>query len=245
MLRMLVLALVLANAAYFAWGQGLLAAYGFVPARVSEPERMAQQIRPEAMQIITDIAPSSAPSPVITPATEPAPAPAPAVETAAAAPPTTTAPPSITAQCLQVGLFTERQAKSLRLRLRNGLPADSWSFESNGDSARWIIYMGKYISKEAMNRKRVKLEQLGLTFEPPLSPLLNPGLSLGSFASKADAENTLTQMEQRGLRSAKVVLERPEVPTLWLRLPAADASLQAKLEALKPYLADKAVQVCK
>ena len=255
MLRMLVLALVLANAAYFAWGQGLLAAYGFVPARVSEPERMAQQIRPEAMQIITDIAPTSAPSPVISPATEPAPAPAPApeVETAAPAPApaatttttTTTAPPSITAQCLQVGLFTERQAKSLRLRLRNGLPADSWSFESNGDAARWIIYMGKYISKEAMNRKRVKLEQLGLAFEPPLSPLLNPGLSLGSFASKADAENTLTQMEQRGLRSAKVVLERPEVPTLWLRLPAADASLQAKLEALKPYLADKAVQVCK
>ena len=60
---------------------------------------------------------------------------------------------------MQVGLFTERQAKSLRLRLRNGLPADSWSFESNGDAARWIIYMGKYISKEAMNRKRVKLER--------------------------------------------------------------------------------------
>ena len=104
--------------------------------------------------------------------------------------------------------------------------------------------MGKYISKEAVDRKRVKLEQIGLTFEPPISPLLNPGLSLGSFGSKADAENALSQMEQRGLRSAKVILERPELPSLWLRLPAADASMRAKLDALKPYLLDKAVQVC-
>ena len=143
-----------------------------------------------------------------------------------------------------MGGFTERQARALRLRLGNSLPTDSWSFESSGDSARWIIYMGKYISKEAVDRKRVKLEQLGLTFEPPVSPLLNPGLSLGSFGSKADAENALAQMEQRGLRSAKVTLERPELPSLWLRLPATDASMRAKLDALKPYLLDKAVQVC-
>ena len=222
---MLVLVLLLANGAYFAWGQGWLAAYGFVPARVSEPERLAQQIRPEAMRLATD-SPAARPS-----------------QTAAAGK-TPGATPSSTTQCLQVGGFTERQARALRLRLGNSLPTDSWSFESSGDSARWIIYMGKYISKEAVDRKRVKLEQLGLTFEPPVSPLLNPGLSLGSFGSKADAENALAQMEQRGLRSAKVTLERPELPSLWLRLPAADASMRAKLDALKPHLLDKAVQVC-
>ncbi len=222
---MLVLVLLLANGAYFAWGQGWLAAYGFVPARVSEPERLAQQIRPEAMRLATD-SPAARPS-----------------QTAAAGK-TPGATPSSTTQCLQVGGFTERQARALRLRLGNSLPTDSWSFESSGDSARWIIYMGKYISKEAVDRKRVKLEQLGLTFEPPVSPLLNPGLSLGSFGSKADAENALAQMEQRGLRSAKVILERPELPSLWLRLPAADASMRAKLDALKPHLLDKAVQVC-
>lgn len=217
---MLVLVLLLANGAYFAWGHGWLAAYGFVPARVTEPERLAQQIRPEAMRLATDSRPAR-PS-----------------RTAAAG-----KTPGAT-QCLQVGTFTERQARALRLRLRNNLPAGSWSFESIGDSARWIIYMGKYISKEAVDRKRVKLEQLGLTFEPPISPLLNPGLSLGSFGSKADAENALAQMELRGLRSAKVILERPELPSLWLRVPAADASMRAKLDALKPYLLDKAVQVC-
>ncbi|OGA98748.1 MAG: hypothetical protein A3E79_05760 [Burkholderiales bacterium RIFCSPHIGHO2_12_FULL_61_11] len=53
MLRALVLALLLANLGYFAWTQGLLAAYGFAPASQSEPQRLSQQIRPEAMQLLT------------------------------------------------------------------------------------------------------------------------------------------------------------------------------------------------
>jgi len=220
-LRVLVLALLLANAVYFAWGQGLLAAYGFVPARQSEPERLAQQIRPEALQLITSsaLAPSDQ----------------------ATASPTAALPAGV--QCLQVGVFTEQQARALRPRLQS-LPADSWSFESSGDSVRWIIYMGKYVSKEAMNRKRAKLQQLGLSFEPPVSPQLNPGLSLGSFSSKAEAETALEQMNQRGIRSAKVMLERPELPSLWLKLPAADASMRTRLDTLKPQFGGKAVQAC-
>jgi hypothetical protein len=222
MLRVLVLALLLANAAYFSWAQGLLAAYGFVPARQSEPERLAQQVRPEAMQLI----------------------PSEAVQLPANTPPATLPMPSASTQCLQVGVFTEEQARALGPHLQSSLPADSWSFESSGDSARWIIYMGKYINKEAMTKKRLMLEQLGLAFEPPISPVLNPGLSLGSFSSKAEAENALAQMNQRGIRSAKVVLERPELPSLWLKLPAADALMQTQLDALAPQFSGKAVQAC-
>jgi hypothetical protein len=53
MLRALVLALLLANAGYFAWTRGLLADYGFAPAAQSEPQRLTQQIRPEAMRLLT------------------------------------------------------------------------------------------------------------------------------------------------------------------------------------------------
>lgn len=225
MLRAIALALLLANALYFAWGQGLLAAYGLAPARQSEPERLAQQIRPEAMQLVLPDAPATPASTVVQ-----------------AAP----APPALPAgvSCLQVGVFTEPQARALRPRLKAGLPEGSWSFESSGDSVRWIIYMGKYVSKAAMNRKRQMLQQLELPFEPPLSPMLNPGLSLGSFASKDEAEAALAQMNQRGLRSAKVVLERPELPSLWLKLPAADAAMRTRLDALKPNFGGKAVQAC-
>jgi hypothetical protein len=220
-LKLLALALLLANAGYFAWGHNLLAAYGLSPARQSEPERLARQINPEMLQIA---APARA--------DQPAPPPPPAEK-----------PPDGT-QCLQAGVFTEQQARALRPRLEAGLPEGSWSFETSGEAVRWIIYMGKYISKEAMNRKRVKLEQLGLAFEQPVSPKLNPGLSLGSFASKAEAERALSEMNQRGIRSAKVVLERPELPSLWLRLRAADVVQRNRLDALKPLLAGKAVQAC-
>ena len=222
MLRLLALTLLLANAGYFAWSQGLLAAYGFKPARQAEPERLAQQIRPEALQLITPAAPAPARAAVQTPA----------------------APLPGGAACLQVGLFTERQAGLLRPRLQAGLPEGSWSLDSSDESSRWIIYMGKYVSKEAMMRKRLKLEQLGLAFQLPVSPLLNPGLSLGSFGSKAEAEDALAQMSQRGLRSARIMLERPEVPSLWLRLPAATAAVRTQLDALKPQFAGNAIQPC-
>lgn len=227
MLKALVLALLLANGLYFAWGQGLLAAYGLAPARQAEPERLAQQIRPEAMRLL-------APSPA-TPAPPP-PTPASSTPTRKAA----TAGES----CLQVGVFTDKQVNALRPRLQASLPAGSWSFESSGGPDRWIIYMGKYISKQAMNRKRLMLDQLGISHEAPASPRLNPGLSLGSFNSKAEAEQALEQMAQRGLRSAKVVPERPELPSQWLKVPQANPAIRAKLEALKPLLADKALQSC-
>lgn len=231
MLRTLALALLLANGLYFAWGQGLLAAYGLAPARLSEPERLQQQIRPEAMQLILPAAPPLSPF-----------APGAAVRTPAAS--TTPAALPAGVSCLQVGVFTEQQANTLQPRLKAGLPEDSWSFESSDDSVRWIIYMGRYISKAAINRKRQMLDQLGLPFEQPLSPMLNRGLSLGSFASRVEAEEALARMNERGLRSAKVVLERPELPSLWLRLPTADAALRKKLDALKPQLAGRAVQPC-
>lgn len=52
MLRLIVLLLLLANAAYFAWSQGMLAAWGLAPAQQSEPQRLEQQIKPQAVRIL-------------------------------------------------------------------------------------------------------------------------------------------------------------------------------------------------
>ena len=52
MLRVLVLLLLLANAGYFAWSQGLLAAWGFAPEATGEPQRLRQQIKPEALRLL-------------------------------------------------------------------------------------------------------------------------------------------------------------------------------------------------
>ena len=52
MLRLFVLVLLLANAGYYAWSQNLLAPWGFAPAQQSEPHRVEQQLRPQAIRLV-------------------------------------------------------------------------------------------------------------------------------------------------------------------------------------------------
>lgn len=281
MLRVLVLLLLLANMTYLVWVQGMLAPYGFAPASQAEPERLEQQIRPEAIELLgaqpaassplSAAAPASAASAASAPALIPsAPASVPSVPASAPpAPSSAVTVPSMVAsapeassaaivpvalkmpepepeapQCLQAGLFTELQTAAMRPRLQANLPAGSWSFANAGKPARWIVYMGKYASKESMNKRRALLEQAGLPSEIALSPLLTPGLTLGSFKTKAQAEAALEKVTERGIRSARVTLERPELPTQWLRLPAASPAVQAKAKTLVPKVSGKRLQPC-
>lgn len=221
MLRLLALLLLLANAGYFAWTHGLLADYGFAPAAQAEPQRLAQQIRPEAMRLLTAADArqlENAPSP--TAAAQPAP------------------------ECLQAGLFTPEQSTALRTGLESTLPVGSWTLESSVEPGRWIVYMGKYSSEDALAKKRAELRGLGVSFEALLNPDLGPGLSLGHYSSQAEAERELAKAATRGVRTAKVVQERPEARGQMLKLPAADAAIKAKLEALKLQLAGKPLQAC-
>ena len=221
MLRLLVLALLLANAGYFAWTHGLLASYGFAPAAQAEPQRLAQQIRPEAMRLLT--------------ATE-----ARQLDSSASA-----AAPLPAAECLQAGLFTPEQTTALRASLESSLPIGSWSLESSTEPGRWIVYMGKYNSEDALVKKRGELRGLGVSFEPLVNPALGPGLSLGHYGSQAEAERGLANAATRGVRTAKVVLERPEARGQLLKLPAVDAAIKARLEPLKPQLDGKTLQACR
>ncbi len=225
MLRLLVLLLVLANAGYFAWTQGLLKDYGYAPATQAEPQRLAQQIRPEAMRLLTpaEARQLDATSPL-----------------AAATP----APPPV-AECLQAGLFTEPQASLVRARLEKSLPVGSWTLENSVEPGRWIVYMGKYASEEALVKKRGELRGLGMSFEPLVNPALGPGLSLGHFSTQADAERELARVAQRGVRTARVLQERPELRGQLLRLPEVDAAIKARVDALKPQLEGKTLQPCR
>ncbi len=61
MLRLLILSLLLANLAYFAWAQGALAALGLKPLQLSEPARLQQQVQPDLWRVIPAVpAPSEA-----------------------------------------------------------------------------------------------------------------------------------------------------------------------------------------
>lgn len=219
MLRLVVLLLVLVNGTYFAWSHGLLRPYGWAPAEQSEPQRLKQQIRPEAIRVLG------------TEETR-------RVEVAAQMP---VRPP----ECLQAGLLDDAQADSLRRVLETALPPGTWLMEPVFEPGRWIVYMGKYSSPAALAKKRNELIKLKLRLEPLLKPELEPGLSLGGFETQAEANKQLAEVLRRGVRTARVVLERAEVRGSILRIPAADDTVRARLDEIKPALADKPLKSCK
>lgn len=80
MLRLAVIALLLANAGYYAYTQGWLRSAGLVTPEQAEPQRLQQQIRPETLKVLRAQGATNNPTP------PPAPAVAPAADTTAAAP---------------------------------------------------------------------------------------------------------------------------------------------------------------
>jgi len=159
MLKWAVWLLVLGNAGYFAWSQGYLNTLGLKPAEQREPQRLAQQVRPEVLRLLNG---PRAETPPATPAPKPtpAPAPAPAAPVAAAVTPTppapavaeqvvpTPAPPPTVAvaagtgprACWQAGGFTDDQAELLRAELALlGLPASGFAFTEVRSGGRWIV----------------------------------------------------------------------------------------------------------
>ena len=229
MLRVLVLLLVLANAGYYAWGRGLLAPYGFGPIAQAEPQRMAQQIRPETLRVLTPLEARQIEAGTPTSALISTPA----------------ASISSVVECLQVGIFNEEQTVVLRERLGQALPAGSWVLESALEPARWMVYMGKYTNADAVTKKRGELRGLSVSFEALNNPTLEPGLSLGRFDSQAAADTDLARIAKKGVKTAKVIQERAEQRGQRLKLAAVDAALRSQLDAIKPQLAGKALQACR
>lgn len=218
MLRFFVLLLVLANGAYFAWAQGMLLVWGYGPTQQSEPQRLNQQIRPENLRLLNADDAQRA-------------------EVAGIAP----RPP----ECLQAGVFNDAQVAALRQVLDTSLPPGAWNFEAVTEPPRWIIYMGRYAGADAVNKKKAELRQIGVSFENVTTAGLEPGLSLGGFASQAAAQQQLNTLSQRGVRTAKLVQERAEVSGQMLRLLQVDDTVRPRLDDLKAALSGKPLRTCR
>lgn len=227
MLRALVLALLVANAVFWGWSHGALGALGWAPVRPDEPERLARQVHAQALHL--------APAPG-----DAAPAPARAASTPDTAPQAAAA--STGGVCLQAGPFDERQAGVLRSAAQ-ALPAGHWRLDGTALPGRWMVYIGKLADADAVRAKRAELRELGVDTDRP-GAALEPGISLGRFASEDAATRALTELGRKGVRSARVVPERRDTPAFVLRLPQADAALRAQVLALGPALAGRDLRAC-
>lgn len=219
MLRPLVLLLVLLNGAYAAWSTGWLQSWGYGPRAPNEPQRVAQQIHPEAIHLL-----SAQELRQLTQAARPS---------------------GKASECLRAGLFDAAQAERLREALSTGRwPADAWVLEPGSLPARWIVYLGKFPSTDMLGKKRSELLALNLKPVPLNNPALQPGLSLGGYESKEAAQTALQALATRGVRSAKVVQERPAEEGQWLRLNAVDDTQRPWLADLKPLLGNETWRSC-
>ena len=217
MLRLIVLLLLLANGGYYAWSQGYLQAWGVGPQQQSEPQRVTQQLHPEAIRVLK-------------------PDELHRMETALAQAPR--AP-----ECLASATLDDATVTALKGVL-DSWPAGSWNFEPQVDPARWIIYMGKYASADLVAHKRAELRQLGVSFEPLANPTLEPGLSLGGYPSEAAANQQMQTLAARGVHTARVVQEHSEQRGQRLVLPAVDDNLRPRLPELTAPLNSRPLRPC-
>ncbi len=218
MSRLLVLLLVLLNGVYYAWSHQMLRAYGFAPTQQTEPQRVAQQLRPELISILS---------------TEEARGAEAAAQSA-----------SKQAECLQAGLLDDTQAAQVRQAAQAALPSGSWVLDAATEPARWIVYMGKYPDAATLAKKRGELASLNLRFETLTNPALEFGVSLGAFETEALAQTALATLSQRGVRTASVVQERAEARGSMLKIPVLDDALRARLDELKPALGSVVLRPC-
>lgn len=254
MLRFALLALIVANAGYFAWTQGWMATLGWAPQVQSEAFRLKQQVRPEVLSIAST-APPPAPA-VATDAPAPIEAPAPAAaepvtavaavapqdiaSTAVAAP----AAPPVPTVCLQTDSLDSAQAQRLQQTLRsNDWPASSWQVVDTAISGRWMVYVGKFANEMALEKRRAELRSRKIAYDRAGGDL-EPGLSLGRFSTAEAAQRELARMIAQDVRGARVVQERAPQTLYTVRLPQVTPTQRSSLQALGLTQGAYALQSC-
>lgn len=227
MLRLVAIALLLANAVYFAWTQGFLAGLGLAPVQQSEPERLNAQIEPGTLRLLNG---PRAEAEDVAQATDAAPTGSPEVAPATS--------------CWQASGFTAPQADALRAALGStGMDEALWQFSEAKSSGRWIVYMGRY-NDEQMEKKKGELRELKIEFREVNLPSAGPGLALGTFSSEESVQQALKDVARKGVRTARAALERPESVSWTLRLPAITDEQRTSIESLSEPLAGKKLQPC-
>jgi hypothetical protein len=241
MLRLLVLILLLVNGIYFAWSHELLRGYGFGPEVTTEPQRLGLQIQPEAVRILSNAEAAQIQSQIqaesqgqgqgqgLTLAEPPAPQ-------AAAA--------QAAAKCLRAGPFNEAQATALWKTLEANLAKGTWALEAINLPERWLVYMGPYANAEGLAKKRKELANLNIQFQPIKNAALEPGLTLGAFATPEQAETELRRLGSLGVRTARVLREYPQAGAFELRLPVATDTLKTQVLRIAPLLTESSLSAC-
>ncbi len=241
MLRYLVLILVILNALFLAWSQGWLqSVVDLQPNSQHEPQRLQQQLHADRMVVVAPSSPTEAPATASSAASLEASgsaadaSSASSTASAASAAANAVAPEAQTV-CLQAGPFSADDMVQVSATLNSLLPAGGWNTQAVNVTGSWLVYMGPFPEADVHERKLNELRRIqGLAIEEVTAPpRLAQGLSLGRYGSLPQAMGALANLKTRGIRTARIVVERPEAEMQVVRVASAPVGAQAALSGVK------------
>lgn len=215
MLRALVVLLLAANVAFLAWTRGWLAPWAEPPTHGErDPERLAAQVRPEAISVLTARAASAA------------------VTAARAA--------SMAAgdgeQCVEAGPFaaaSDVTAAEAQLT-QAGIDTTLWTRVERERPAVWAVVLGPFDSPDAQRTRAEELRRMNVVGEPLKAPAALAGtLALGRYDSRAAAEAALPQWNERGVRNARAAAVSASAAERFLRFERSSPALREQLRTMK------------
>lgn len=214
-MKLAFLLLLAANLAVFAWQRG---AFGSLPDSGRETERVARQIEPERIRVLT---PEQARE---------------LRDKARAMPPQADAGTTLAgAACVEFGDFTETQVARVRARL-DALALGDRLESRTVDAPGWfMVYVPPFKTRAEADRAAAQLREQGVKDFLVIgdSSPMRFGIALGSFRDQDLANRHLADLQKRGVKSARVADKPSSEPATRFVVRGADASLAASLQTLQ------------
>jgi hypothetical protein len=218
-MRLVFLALVLANVAFFAWSR-----HHAPDKTAADANPLARQVEPEKLKIV--------PPGELRP---PPPAPKPA---AAAAQPLVA--------CLEWGSFTVSDYPRAEKALEPLALGSRLAQRRTEEVAGWWVHMPPQGSRQAALRKSGELKALGVQdyFIVAEDGEWRWALSLGVYRTEEAAQARLAALRAQGVRSAVVAPRETVVPKVWLQVKGVDAALEARLKDVARQVEGSELRAC-
>lgn len=233
-MKLAFLLLVLANLALYAWQQGV---FGTLPDTGREPGRVAQQIAPERIRVLT---PAEVEQLKAKAREQAAAKQAQAVFSLAAL------DLASGQACAEFGDFPINEAARVRARLDALELGDRLSVRSV-ELPGWImVYLPPFKTRAEADRAAAELRKQGVRDYVVLgenTPLRN-GIALASFKDPELAKSHLADLEKRGVKGARVAEKPPALQGTRFTIKALDAPTVEKLQALQKDFANAKFAAC-
>ena len=236
------------NCVLFGLQRGYL---GATAAERREPQRLAQQLRPESLALLPAnseklVAPVRVQEPSPAPA-QPEPAPAPA--TAATPAPLAAAAASVTPSCTEVGSFSAADAQRFSRQLAGLNLGDKVAQKLSQDVTSHMVYIPPQDGREGAERRTAELRRLGVGdfYVIPESfpnPALRSGVSLGIFRTEEAAKAYIGQLIAKGVRSARIIARRSGAGKQVFQLRDLSPDARSALNRIKADFPEQEIRGC-